>query len=264
MMELFTLGADRGAYTERDVREQARVADRVDEPLEPRLGDYNFHSTHPPRRRHEDRVPQGGHYDWQDACKLCLYTRCTRRFPRKLLGLLRAGRARPRDRAPSRPPPRSTATVKPVLNRLKHPVLYAGPRMVKPPVVHPRPAAPHRRGRYDRPWAWIGASPASSSLPAERRGLGRHPLARHRDVPGPLDRASSEILQDRSSTRQGEGADRRRRRCSGRRSRSEQPGARRRDAPPLLRFTQRALQTRARTSGSRSSIRCWSRTLSAS
>ena len=38
MMELFTLGADRGAYTERDVREQARVADRLAEPLEPAQG----------------------------------------------------------------------------------------------------------------------------------------------------------------------------------------------------------------------------------
>ena len=30
MMELFSLGADRGAYTEDDIREQARVADRLD------------------------------------------------------------------------------------------------------------------------------------------------------------------------------------------------------------------------------------------
>ena len=36
MMELFTLGADRGAYTERDVREQARALTGWHEPLEPR------------------------------------------------------------------------------------------------------------------------------------------------------------------------------------------------------------------------------------
>ena len=43
MMELFTLGADRGAYTERDVREQARSLTGFRNDWKQGLGDYNFH-----------------------------------------------------------------------------------------------------------------------------------------------------------------------------------------------------------------------------
>ena len=60
MMELFTLGADRGAYTEEDVRQQARAltgwqnrwgrSRRVRLPLRPQGA----------RHRHQDRVPQAG------------------------------------------------------------------------------------------------------------------------------------------------------------------------------------------------------------
>ena len=70
--------------------------------------------------------------------------------------------------------------------------------MVKPPVVHIagllRRIGARRHDRRD--WAWIGglAGPAAL-LPAERRRLGRHALARHRDVPRPLDRRAA-----RSST----------------------------------------------------------------
>ncbi len=62
MMELFTLGADRGAYTERDVREQARVADRLAEQLEAaaRATTTSTSTRSEHDDGHEDGLPQGG------------------------------------------------------------------------------------------------------------------------------------------------------------------------------------------------------------
>ena len=52
MMELFTLGADRGAYTERDVREQARSLTGWQNRWKRSNGDYDFHfDAKRPRRR---------------------------------------------------------------------------------------------------------------------------------------------------------------------------------------------------------------------
>jgi Uncharacterized protein conserved in bacteria len=50
MMELFTLGADRGAYTEDDVREQARALTGWQNKWKPGVGDYDFHFE---RSRHD-------------------------------------------------------------------------------------------------------------------------------------------------------------------------------------------------------------------
>ena len=43
MMELFTLGADRGAYSEEDVRQQARSFTGWQNRWSQRRGDYDFH-----------------------------------------------------------------------------------------------------------------------------------------------------------------------------------------------------------------------------
>ncbi|MEA2271984.1 MAG: hypothetical protein QOI98_692, partial [Solirubrobacteraceae bacterium] len=73
VMELFTLGADRGAYTEDEVRELARAltgwrADWVDD-----VGMTNFRFD---TRRHDSGSKtvfgKTGNYDWQDAVRLCL------------------------------------------------------------------------------------------------------------------------------------------------------------------------------------------------
>ena len=74
MMELFTLGADRGAYTERDVREQARALTGWTSRWSRRKGDYDFHfDASRARHRHEDGVPQdAATTTWRDACRLCL------------------------------------------------------------------------------------------------------------------------------------------------------------------------------------------------
>src|SRR5579863_4036091 len=72
MMELFTLGADRGAYTETDVRENARA-------LTGWRGGVNKGVITPftyDVRQHDTGLKtifgQTGNYAWQDSCNLCL------------------------------------------------------------------------------------------------------------------------------------------------------------------------------------------------
>src|SRR6266403_276554 len=73
MMELLTLGADRGAYTERDVREQARSLTGFQNDWKQGLGDYNFHFD---PRAHDTGMKivfrKRGPYDWHAACHLCV------------------------------------------------------------------------------------------------------------------------------------------------------------------------------------------------
>src|SRR6476660_5957199 len=67
MMELFTLGADRGAYTERDVREQARA-------LTGWARDWKYARpyVHYDRTRHDTGTKRvfakNGNFDWRAAC----------------------------------------------------------------------------------------------------------------------------------------------------------------------------------------------------
>ena len=81
MMELFTLGADRGAYTERDVREQARSLTGWRNKWKPGVGDYDFHLD-PTQHddRHEDGVPQArAATTGRPRASSASRTRCTRR-----------------------------------------------------------------------------------------------------------------------------------------------------------------------------------------
>jgi uncharacterized protein (DUF1800 family) len=76
LMELFTLGADRGAYTERDVREQARALTGWRNSWGETLGPYKFRYD---KRRHDagsKRIfGKRGHFDWRDSCRLCVHHR---------------------------------------------------------------------------------------------------------------------------------------------------------------------------------------------
>jgi uncharacterized protein (DUF1800 family) len=133
LMELFTLGADRGAYTENDVREQARA-----------LTGWRGSQTVPFRydsAQHDTGTKivfnQSGNFDWQDACRLCLahplhpsyfVTRMWSYFvptpPSKATidGLVQVYAGR---------------NIRPVVEAiLKHPDFHTGPRMVKPAVVY--------------------------------------------------------------------------------------------------------------------------------
>ena len=73
MMELFSLGADRGAYTEDDIREQARALTGWRNDWSGELGAYNFRFD---PKRHDTGTKtvfgQTGNWDWEDACRLCV------------------------------------------------------------------------------------------------------------------------------------------------------------------------------------------------
>jgi uncharacterized protein (DUF1800 family) len=140
LMELFTLGADRGAYTERDVREQARALTGWRNSWHDDLGPVRFRYD---KRRHDagsKRIfGKRGHFDWRDSCRLCLHHRLHPSFfVRKLWGYFipvppRAGT----QRALQRLYVRSGYEIRPVVEAiLRHTALYTGPRMVKPPAVY--------------------------------------------------------------------------------------------------------------------------------
>jgi uncharacterized protein (DUF1800 family) len=160
MMELFTLGADRGAYSERDVREQARSLTGFQNKWSAGRGVYDFHLDPTQHDTGFKRVfHKTGNFDWKGACKLCVaHPLHPSFFVNKLWSYF----------IPTTPT-RSTLTalegiyrdgneVRPVVEAiLQHPVLYDGPRMVKPPIVHI--AGLLRRlhaGITTTDWAWIG------------------------------------------------------------------------------------------------------------
>jgi Protein of unknown function (DUF1800) len=161
MMELFSLGADRGAYTEDDIREQARAltgwtydwseAERAHNfRLEPRLHDTGVKTV----------FGNAGNWGWEDACRLCVENPYHPSFfVEKLWSYF----------VPS-PPSEATRNqlmttylssgfqIRPVLEEiLLSPDFYEGPPMVKPPIVH---LATMLRavGRYvdTSAWVWLG------------------------------------------------------------------------------------------------------------
>ena len=161
MMELFTLGADRGAYTERDVREQARSLTGWTSRWSRRKGEYDFHFD---ASRHDTGMKtvfhKSGNYAWRDACQLCLNNpKHASFFTQKLWGyFIPVAPDAKTQRALEAAYNSSGRQLKPVLDIvLKHPALHTGPRMTKPPVVHI--AGLLRRinaGVTTDAWAWIG------------------------------------------------------------------------------------------------------------
>ena len=73
MMELFSLGADRGAYSEDDIREQARALTGWRNDWSGELGAYNFRFD-PKRHDTSNKTVFGqtGNWGWEDACRLCV------------------------------------------------------------------------------------------------------------------------------------------------------------------------------------------------
>ena len=91
LMELFTLGADRGAYTEADVRELARALTGWRARLEPELGLHELPLRPEPLattgRRRSSAAP--AHFGWEDAYRLCVRAPAARLLLRaQALGLL--------------------------------------------------------------------------------------------------------------------------------------------------------------------------------
>jgi uncharacterized protein (DUF1800 family) len=139
-MELFTLGADRGAYTEQDVRELARAFTgwRATWADPDGWGDFRYDPN-----RHDTASKtifgQTGNYDWQAACDLCLNSQFHPSFfVAKLWGyfvptpLDEATQAALQDIYVS-----SGHGIAPVVRAiLRHPALYADSALTKPPVVY--------------------------------------------------------------------------------------------------------------------------------
>jgi uncharacterized protein (DUF1800 family) len=139
VMELFTLGADRGAYTETDVRELARALTGWRNDWSAELGDHNFrfdatwHDT-----GSKTVFGQSGNFDWRDAVRLCVtHPLHASYFVGKLWSYF----------VPTVPTAATQAylekiyvdsghAIRPVVEAiLVHPDLYTGAAMVKPPVV---------------------------------------------------------------------------------------------------------------------------------
>jgi uncharacterized protein (DUF1800 family) len=158
LMELFTLGAGRG-YTERDVREQARALTGWRNSWRSGVGAHAFRYD---RERHDRGVKrvfgQRGPYDWQDAVRLCLaHRRHPAFFVEKLWSYFVPT---PPDAATRRSLERlyrRDGAVRPVVEAiLRHPALYGGPRMVKPPAVYTAGLLRALgRGVDTTEWSWL-------------------------------------------------------------------------------------------------------------
>ena len=162
MMELFSLGADRGAYTEDDVREMARVLTGWTAEWSSEEGLHNFRFD---PSRHDDGEKtvfgQTGNWNWEDAVRLCVsHPLHPSFFVTKLWGYF----------VPSAPDPQTLASLEGVYLRsgysvqavveavLQHPDFYEGEELVTPPVVY-NAGLLRAVGRYidTTAWAWLGS-----------------------------------------------------------------------------------------------------------
>jgi uncharacterized protein (DUF1800 family) len=161
LQELFTLGAGQG-YTERDVRELARALTGWRADWREGAGLVNFRLDPGLHDRGRKRVyGHRGRYDWRDAADLTVaHPRHPRFFVTKLWSYF----------IPTPPPPgtrralerlyrRHGHDVRPVLAAiLRHPALYKGPRMVKPPIVYTAGLLRALgRGVDTDAWSWLTA-----------------------------------------------------------------------------------------------------------
>jgi len=168
MQELFTLGAGDG-YSERDVREHARALTGWAYTWNPATGqpqDFHFDAA-----QHDAGVKviygQRGRFAWRDSVRLALdHPQHPRHFATKLWSYFCPEPLPKRDLAAAERLYVATGKeIRPLLEAmLMHPLLQAGPRMVKPPIVQ---LAGMLRGigRYidTDAWAWesslIGQTP---------------------------------------------------------------------------------------------------------
>lgn len=139
LMELFTLGADRGAYTEDDVREAARALTGWRYDWDDDLGAINFRYD-PEFHDDEPKKVFGkrGDWDWRDICRLCVtHELHASFFVEKLWSyFVPAPPSKDTKRALVRMYLDNDRRILPVVEAiLQHPDFYKGPAMVKPPVV---------------------------------------------------------------------------------------------------------------------------------
>ena len=163
MMELFSLGADRGAYSEDDVREMARVLTGWTAEWSPELGLHDFHFDPERHDRWEKTVfGQRGNFNWEDAVRLCVsHPLHPSFFVTKLWGYF----------IPTAPDEATLASleglyvgseysIRAVVEAiLQHPDFYEGPELVTPPVVY-NAGLLRAIGRYvdTTAWTWLSAA----------------------------------------------------------------------------------------------------------
>ena len=163
LMELFTLGADRGAYTEDDVRELARSLSGWRYDWSQELGVHNFRWDEQDRWDPGDKTVFGkrDRWTWEDAARMVIeHDKHPSFFVAKLWSYF----------IPS-PPDAATASalealykgsgyqIRPVLEAiLCAPQLHTGPRMVKPPIVLiAGMLRARKRGIVDNSWSWVSS-----------------------------------------------------------------------------------------------------------
>jgi uncharacterized protein (DUF1800 family) len=158
LMELFTLGEGNG-YTERDVRALARALTGFRYAWSRNRGPVNFRFD---ARRHDSGVKvvfgERGRFDFRDACNLCLHHPAHARFfVEKLWSYFIPVPPDARTRRGLETMYRDGYEIRPLLDAiLRHPRLYVGPRMVKPPIVYTAGLlrALGRRVEGDA-WVWL-------------------------------------------------------------------------------------------------------------
>jgi uncharacterized protein (DUF1800 family) len=158
MMELFTLGADRG-YTESDVRQQARAL----------TGFRNsWNDSGPVKFRYDPQYHdpgqktifhRRGRFTWKDSCRLCVtHPDHASFFVQKLWSyFVPEAPDHGTQRALERLYTSSRHEVRPVVEAiLRHPALFDGPRLVKPPVVYNAGLLRRiGRGIDTTAWTWL-------------------------------------------------------------------------------------------------------------
>lgn len=139
MQELFTLGAGEG-YTERDVREHARALTGWTSSWNQATGQQEAFRFEP--KLHDDGVKtiygKRGRFSWRDSVRLVLdHPDHPRHFVTKLWSYFSPEPLPARDaRAAEGLYVASGKQIRPVLEAmLMHPLVHAGARMVKPPIV---------------------------------------------------------------------------------------------------------------------------------
>lgn len=162
VMELFTLGAGRGAYTEQDVREAARAFTGFTATWQDGVGfvDFRFSAT-----RHDTGTKtifgQTGAWGWEDVIDLCLHHPMHASF--FVTKLWSSFVPVPPDEATQAHLQQlytgSGFQIAPVVEAiLRHPALHHGPAMTKPPVVFQAGLLrAMERGIDTDAWAWLGA-----------------------------------------------------------------------------------------------------------
>ncbi len=163
MMELFSLGADRGAYTEEDVKEMARTLTGWRNEWSESRGNYDFRydpSYHDTGKK--TVFGQAGKWSYEDAVRLCVtHPLHPSFFVTKLWGYFVASEPSEATLASLQGVYTSSEySIRAVVEAiLQHPDFYEGPELVVPPVVYNAGLLRSISRPIDTTaWAWLSAN----------------------------------------------------------------------------------------------------------